>query len=86
MTARKHVVYVRFTKAEAALLREVAGEEPLSEWLLRLALGDARRREAAASVARALAALAAKGPNLSDDEAARLAAEAKAEVRRRKKR
>jgi hypothetical protein len=45
----------------------------------------ARMRRAADDVARALDALAASGPTMSDGAAARLAAEAKTRVRDRKK-
>ncbi len=85
MAIRESIIAVRVTKEDRARLRRAAGEEPVSSWLRRLGLVEARKREAAVAVSRGLAALKASGPNLTEEEAAKLAAEAKAEVRSRKR-
>jgi hypothetical protein len=85
MATKESIIPIRVTAADRVRLRKAAGDEPLSSWLRRLALTEAHKREAAADVARALDALAASGPNLSDQGAAKLAAQAKAWVRGRKR-
>jgi len=85
MATKESIIPIRVTRADRARLRRAAGDEPLSSWLRRLALEEARKREAAASVSKALDALAASGPSMSDEEAAELAAEAKREARSRKR-
>jgi len=85
MATKERIIPIRVTTADRARLRRAAGDEPLSSWLRRLALAEARKREAADGVAKALDALAAGGPTMSDEEAAELAAEAKREVRSRKR-
>jgi hypothetical protein len=85
MAIRESIIPVRVTKDDRTRLRRAAGEEPVSSWLRRLGLAEAKRREAAAGVARHLDALAKGGPGMSDVEAAELAAEAIRETRSRKR-
>jgi uncharacterized protein YoaH (UPF0181 family) len=86
MAIRESIIPVRVTREDRVRLRRAAGEEPVSTWLRRLALAEAERREAAAAVKRGLDLLAAGGPIMTDDEAAKLVAEAIREVRSRRKR
>lgn len=85
MATKETIIPIRVTAADRARLRKAAGDEPLSSWLRRLALQEARKREAAAGVGLALDALAESGPGLSDEEAAQVAAEAKREARSRRR-
>jgi hypothetical protein len=85
MATKESIIPIRVTTADRARLRRAAGDEPLSSWLRRLALTEAHKREAAADVARALDALSASGQTLSDEAAGKLAAEAKAWARSRKR-
>jgi hypothetical protein len=83
MATKGTIIPIRVTREDRARLRRAAGDEPVSSWLRRLGLAEARRREAVAAVRRGLDALAASGLDISDEEAAKLAADAKREARSR---
>ena len=83
--ARKDIIIpVRVTKADRDLLKRMAPGGSVSAWLRDLALAEARKRRAVVDLARLLDAAKADG-DMSDEEAAELAAEAKREVRSRRR-
>jgi hypothetical protein len=77
------VIPVRVSSADRAALKAAAGAEPVSTWLRRLGLEEARRRAAARSVSALLEEARSAGFGLSEAEAAKLAEQATHAVRRR---
>jgi hypothetical protein len=69
--------------ADRAALKAAAGSEPVSTWLRRLGLDEAKRRSAARSVAALLDEERSEGFGLSEAEAANLAEQATHAIRRR---
>ena len=78
------IIPVRVTKADRDLLRRMAPGGSVSAWLRDLAIAAARKRRAVVDLARLLDAAKADG-DMTDEEAAELAAEAKREVRSRRR-
>jgi hypothetical protein len=81
--ARQAIIPVRVTSADRAALKAAAGAEPVSTWLRRLGLEEAKRRAAARSVSDLLDEARSEGFGLSEGAAARLADQATHAVRRR---
>lgn len=81
--ARQGIIPVRVSSADRAALKAAAGAEPVSTWLRRLGLDEARRRAAARSVAALLDEARSEGFGLSEAQAANLAEQATHAVRRR---
>jgi hypothetical protein len=81
--AKQGIIPVRVSSADRAALRAAAGAEPVSTWLRRLGLEEAKRRAAARSVGALLDAARAEGFGLPEAEAASLAEQATHAVRRR---
>jgi len=84
MATKDIIIPVRVTKADRDLLKRMAPGGSVSGWLRDLALAEARKRRAVVDLARLLDAAKADG-DMSDEEAAELAAEAKREVRSRRR-
>jgi hypothetical protein len=84
MATRDVIIPVRVTRADRDLLKRMAPGGSVSAWLRDLALAEARKRRAIVDLARLLDASRA-GSDVTDDEAAELAAEAKREVRSRRR-
>ena len=78
------IIPVRVTRADRDLLRRMAPGGSVSAWLRDLAIAAARKRPAVVDLARLLDAAKADG-DMTDEEAAELAAEAKREVRSRRR-
>lgn len=85
MAPRDVIIPVRVTKADRDLLKRMAPGGSVSSWLRELGLAEANRRRAVADVGRLLDGMAATAPDMTDEEAAALVAEAKREVRSRKR-
>ena len=81
--AKQGIIPVRVSSADRAALRAAAGAEPVSTWLRRLGLEEAKRRAAARSVGALLDAARAEGFGLPEAEAESLAEQATHAVRRR---
>jgi len=81
--AKQGIIPIRVSNADRAALKAAAGGEPVSTWLRRLGLEEARRRSAARSVASLLDEARTEGFGLPEGEAARLAEQATHAVRRR---
>jgi hypothetical protein len=84
MATKDVIIPVRVTKADRDLLKRMAPGGSVSAWLRDLALAEARRRRAVVDLGRLLDAAKSVG-DMSDEEAAELAAEAKREVRSRRR-
>jgi hypothetical protein len=84
MATRDVIIPVRVTKADRDLLKRMAPGGSVSAWLRDLAITAARKRRAVVDLARLLDATKAGG-DMTDEEAAELAAEAKREVRSRRR-
>jgi hypothetical protein len=84
MATKDVIIPVRVTKADRDLLKRMAPGGSVSAWLRDLALAEARKRRAVVDLARLLDAVKADG-DMTDEEAAELAAEAKREVRSRRR-
>ena len=84
MAPRDVIIPVRVTKADRDLLKRMAPGGSVSAWLRDLALAEARKRRAVVDLARLLDATKAGG-DMTDEEAAELAADAKREVRSRRR-
>jgi hypothetical protein len=84
MATKDVIIPVRVTKADRDLLKRMAPGGSVSAWLRDLALAEARKRRAVVDLARLLDAAKADG-DMTDEEAAALAAEAKREVRSRRR-
>ena len=82
MATRDVIIPVRVTKADRDLLKRMAPGGSVSAWLRDLALAEARKRRAVVDLARLLDATKAAG-DMTDEEAAEVAAEGKREVRSR---
>jgi hypothetical protein len=72
---------IRVSSADRAALKAAAGGEPVSTWLRRLGLEEAKRRSAARSVAALLDGAGSEEFGLSEAEAATLADRATHAVR-----
>jgi len=83
MATKDVIIPVRVTRADRDLLKRMAPGGSVSAWLRDLALAEARKRRAVVDLARLLDAANPDG-DMSDKEAAELAAEAKREVRSRR--
>jgi hypothetical protein len=84
MATKDVIIPVRVTKADRDLLKRMAPGGSVSAWLRELAIAAARKRRAVVDLARLLDATKAVG-DMTDEEAAELAAEAKREVRSRRR-
>ncbi len=84
MATKDVIIPVRVTKAERDLLKRMAPGGSVSAWLRDMALAEARKRRAVVDLARLLDAAKGDG-DMTDEEAAELAAEAKREVRSRRR-
>ncbi len=84
--AKQEIIPVRVSRADRAALKAAAGPEPVSTWLRRLGLEEARRRAAARTVAELLDAAKDEGFGLSESEAAEVAEAGTHAVRRRRAR
>jgi hypothetical protein len=84
--AKQEIIPVRVSRADRAALRAAAGAEPVSTWLRRLGLEEAKRRAAARTVGELLDAARDEGFGLSEAEAAEVAEAATHAVRRRRAR
>jgi hypothetical protein len=84
VATRDVIIPVRVTKADRDLLKRMAPGGSVSAWLRDLAIAAARKRRAVVDLARLLDAAKAGG-DMTDEEAAELAAEAKREVRSRRR-
>ncbi len=82
MATKESIIPVRVTSADRARLRRAAAPEPVSAWLRRIGLEEARRRESAAKVSRLLAQARREGFGVSEAEAESLAAEAVEKARK----
>ncbi len=82
MATKDVIIPVRVTRADRDLLKRMAPGGSVSAWLRELAIAAARKRRAVVDLARLLDAGKADG-DMTDEEAAELAAEAKREVRSR---
>lgn len=81
--AKQGIIPIRVSSADRAALKAAAGGEPVSTWLRRLGLQEAKRRSAARSVAALLDEARTEGFGLSEAEATNLAEQATHAVRRR---
>ncbi len=84
MATKDVIIPVRVTRADRDLLKRMAPGGSVSAWLRDLALAEARKRRAVVDLARLLDAAKADG-DMTDEEAAGLAADAKREVRSRRR-
>lgn len=84
MATKDVIIPVRVTRADRDLLKRMAPGGSVSAWLRDLALAEARKRRAVVDLARLLDAAKAAG-DMTDEEAAGLAADAKREVRSRRR-
>ena len=84
MATKDVIIPVRVTRADRDLLKRMAPGGSVSAWLRDLAIEAARKRRAVVDLARLLDAAKADG-DITDEEAAELAAEAKREVRSRRR-
>ncbi len=84
MATKDVIIPVRVTKADRDLLKRMAPGGSVSAWLRDMALAEARKRQAVVDLARLLDAAKGDG-DMTDEEAAELAAEAKREVRSRRR-
>jgi len=84
MAPKDVIIPVRVTRADRDLLKRMAPGGSVSGWLRDLAIAAARKRRAVVDLARLLDAAKAVG-DMTDEEAAELAAEAKREVRSRRR-
>jgi len=84
MATKNVIIPVRVTKADRDLLKRMAPGGSVSAWLRDLAIAATRKRRAVVDVARLLDAAKADG-DMTDEEVAELAAEAKREVRSRRR-
>ncbi len=84
MATKDVIIPVRVTRADRALLKHMAPGGSVSAWLRELALAEARKRRAVVELARLLDAGKADA-DMTDEEATELAAEAKREVRSRRR-
>jgi len=81
--AKQGIIPIRVSSTDRAALKAAAGAEPVSTWLRRLGLDEAKRRAASRSVSALLDAARADGFGLPEAEAASLAEKATHAVRRR---
>lgn len=81
--AKQGIIPIRVSSADRAALKAAAGGEPVSTWLRRLGLQEAKRRAAARSVAALLDEARSQGFGVSEAEAGKLAEQATHAVRRR---
>jgi hypothetical protein len=81
--AKQGIIPVRVSSADRAALKAAAGTEPVSTWLRRLGLEEAKRRAASRSVTALLDEARSEGFGLSEAEAAAVAEQATHAVRRR---
>jgi hypothetical protein len=84
MATKDVIIPVRVTRADRDLLKRMAPGGSVSAWLRDMALAEARKRRAVVDLARLLDAAKGDG-DMTDEEAAELAAEAKREVRSRRR-
>ena len=84
MATKDVIIPVRVTRADRDLLKRMAPGGSVSAWLRDLALTEARRRRAIVDLERLLDPARA-GEDMTDEEAVELAAEAKREVRSRRR-
>jgi hypothetical protein len=84
MATKDVIIPVRVTRADRDLLKRMAPGGSVSAWLRDLAIAAARKRGAVVDLARLLDAAKSDG-DMTDEEAAELAAEAKREVRGRRR-
>ena len=84
MATKDVIIPVRVTRADRDLLKRMAPGGSVSAWLRDLAIEAARKRRAVVDLARLLDAAKSDG-DMSAEEAADLAAEAKREVRSRRR-
>jgi hypothetical protein len=84
MATKDVIIPVRVTRADRDLLKRMAPGGSVSAWLRDLAIEAARKRRAVVDLARLLDAAKADG-DMTDEQAAELAAEAKQEVRSRRR-
>ena len=84
MATKDVIIPVRVTKADRDLLKRMAPGGSVSAWLRDLAIAAARKRRAIFDLKRLLDAAKAAG-DMTDEEAAELAAEAKRELRSRRR-
>ncbi len=84
MATKDVIIPVRVTRADRDLLKRMAPGGSVSAWLRELAISAARKRRAVVDLARLLDAGKADG-DMTDEEAGELAAEAKREVRSRRR-
>lgn len=84
MQTKDAVITIRLTKADRDLLKRTVPGGSVSGWLRELALAEARKRRAALDLVRLLKA-AQPDPDLGEEDAADLAAEAVRAVRKRKR-
>jgi hypothetical protein len=81
--AKRSIIPIRVSSADRAALEAAAGGEPVSTWLRRLGLEEAKRLAAARSVTALLDEATSDGFGLSEADAAKLAEQATHAVRRR---
>lgn len=84
MATKDVIIPVRVTRADRDLLKRMAPGGSVSAWLRDLAISAARKRRAVVDLARLLDAAKSDG-DMTDEEAAELAAEGKREVRSRRR-
>ena len=84
MATKDVIIPVRVTRADRDLLKRMAPGGSVSAWLRDLAIEAARKRRAVVDLARLLDAAKSDG-DMTDEAAAELAAEAKREVRSRRR-
>ena len=84
MATKDVIIPVRVTRADRDLLKRMAPGGSVSAWLRDLAIAAARKRRAIVDLQRLLDPAKA-GDDVTDEEAAELAGEAKREVRRRRR-
>lgn len=84
MATKDVIIPVRVTRADRDLLKRMAPGGSVSAWLRDMALAEARKRRAVVDLARLLDEAKGDG-DMTDEEAAELAAEAKREVRSRRR-
>lgn len=84
MATKDVIIPVRVTRADRDLLKRMAPGGSVSAWLRELAIAAARKRRAVVDLERLLDPARAGG-DMTDEEAFELVAEAKREVRRRRR-
>jgi len=84
MATKNVIIPVRVTRADRDLLKRMAPGGSVSAWLRDLAIAAAGKRRAIVDLARLLDPTRA-ARDMTDEDAAELAAEAKRQVRRRRR-